>query len=181
MFSRHAGDFYSLKFVESMSILKTKKKKKTKKTKNTTLFDSECHVTYFKSRKWIIRQAQAVWLISPIFNVKPNTYLPSFSYLQHPYHSSIKNHNTGYHSDFKLLTNKNLRFLDYQLKSQKNSGLKTNHTESQLFKASRHYFFCNYIQLYRKTEKKNTCCLLLKITPWDQKPEPLQSTWDICL
>lgn len=118
-----------------------KKKKKTRKTKNTTLFDSECHVTYFKSRKWIIRQAQAVWLISPIFNVKPNTYLPSFSYLQHPYHSSIKNHNTGYHSDFKLLTNKNLRFLDYQLKSQKNSGLKTNHTESQLFKASRHYFF----------------------------------------
>lgn len=142
MFSRHAGDFYSLKFVESMSILKTKKNTKKRKKQKTQLYLTVSAMWHILNRESELSgRLQAVWLISPIFNVKPNTYLPSFSYLQHPYHSSIKNHNTGYHSDFKLLTNKNLRFLDYQLKSQKNSGLKTNHTEFQLFKASRHYFF----------------------------------------
>lgn len=62
-------------------------------------------------------------------------------------------HNTRHHGGFKLSAGKNLRFLDYQLKSQ-NSGLETNQTKSELFKASRHYFSHNYIKLQRKVEKK---------------------------
>lgn len=134
-------------------------------------FFSECHAACFKLRQYITRQAQIVWLISSIsiiFLVKSRIYFLSSSYLHPPPHGPVKSHYTGY---FKFPTDNNLRCRDYQLKSRKNGDLKTNHTKSQLFKASGHDFSLDYIKLQRKEEKRSSY-FSLNITHGDQKPEP---------